>query len=154
MRGVCIGIDPGRKGGCAIVIDDRIVARNLPYDGKVLDITDLRDWIERVRVYRPVKLVAIERQSAFRMGVASAMNYGRSLGRLDAMAALSGWPVFTPSAVAWQRAILGKSTKDKTVAIAHVKQRWPTVEWPAQKALLDGIGDAACLAEYAWRRMQ
>lgn len=149
-----IGIDPGLDGGIAYidVLSSGVInyyAEPMPVKGKK-DV-DLPDVFDIDSPYRP-QLVCVELQGA-RPGQGPAgtfttgKNYGRLLGGFEMLQV----PIQIVTAGKWQRAILGKSSKDKTRAINYVRTRWPEVDLKpgSKRTYHDGVADAMCIAEYA-----
>ena len=148
---IYVGIDPGKEGALAMLRDGHMQAVNLPYDGAHMDMPWLQRWVQDHRDGDFVKLLVIEKVNAFGMGKTSAFTFGHGVGKLECLAELMGWPMEMAAPTSWQKRVLRKTTKDKSVALAHVRQRWPSVELPANKKKAEGIADACCLAEYAWQ---
>lgn len=104
-----LGIDPGIRGGLAIVrnansIGVLIDAIDIPVVGsgaqERVDPAAIRDWIN---CHRPV-LALIERARAMpKQGVSSGFKYGRAVGAIEAAVVLSGVPIEIIEPSKWKR---------------------------------------------------
>lgn len=147
-----IGADPGKEGAIAIIDRDGIgQAFNLPWVGGFLAITECQKRIFEALDGRSVIGFGLERITVYQALPGSKQTIrlqGNCEGQLEAMAKCHGWPLYDPTAKQWQRAVLGKTTKDKLVAEAHVRKRYPSLDLPGNKRYRSGVCDAMCIAEY------
>ena len=162
---IIVGVDPGQKGGLAIMKDGACTGHPMPLAGKEVDaraVTDLlmrehemvRDEVANQHFYvSPADniLVVVEKVHAMpKQGVSSTfkfgLNYGRILGAIEALGLR--YELVTPQA--WKKAILAGTDKGKTAAVEFVHRRYPSVNlMPGRmRTHHDGIADAVCLAEY------
>ena len=150
-----LGIDPGVLGGIAWLHslggEIHIGADVMPMKGASdIDVAEIFDEFFNVHI----DLFCVEQQAG-RAGESPRTintlmkNYGRLLGAAEAKKI----PIVIVSPAKWQRAILGKSSKDKSRAMNHVKTRWPSINlFPGKKRNFhDGITDAVCIAEYGYK---
>jgi|GEM_PF-1682155 len=171
---IIIGIDPGRKGGIALLnkeISAPLVAP-LPYSGKELDSGRLSDWI-RLRIGDGDKVVAfVEKSQAMvrpdkagkaskagkksgRVGVqgnVSSFNYGVGYGQIRGVLGALHIETHLVPHWRWRRIIIPRTRKGKTkpAAIAFCQRRWPELNLiqPRCRNPHDGIADALCIAAF------
>lgn len=163
-----LGIDPGKKGGIAIVDETGKLHRlaAMPLYGKELNLRELADLIRPA--VPAIALALVERQDTFpgqAYGVAMQQRgYGMILGVLVAL----GLTPLTPGAAEWKKA-MGLSLKRgkydgeklhkarlKELAITRAKELHPGEDFLAtarSRVPHDGMAEAALLAEHA-RRLQ
>jgi len=141
-----LGIDPGAKGGLAIIHADG--AKAWRYPGDVVAAADLlREVLTRHRV----ALAAVEKVSAMPgNGVAGMFRFGANWGAWLGMLAMAGVPHVLVTPRRWQSRVLDSGTGEtKARALAWARRRFPEIEL-IRKAD-DGKADALGLAEYARR---
>lgn len=141
------GIDPGSKGGWAVLGDDQD-AGAMPMVGKEIDAYALAAVLNK---YRP-SLVVVERAQAMpRQGVSSMFNYGKGFGKILGVLEAGCWSHQLVTPQQWKRSVLAGTAKDKFAAINHCHRRYPMVDLVPGRARKpqDGIADAVCMAEYA-----
>src|SRR5215510_14283757 len=108
---VILGVDPGIKGGCAIVMvhdgaaPDVVDIIDIPVVGvgakERVDVLALRDWI---RQHRPDHAVIERAQAMPKQGASSGFKYGRAVGAIEAVIALCGVPLTIIEPTAWKKA--------------------------------------------------
>ena len=153
---IIVGVDPGQKGGLAIMKDGACTGHPMPLAGKEVDTRAVADLVmgEYDLVLEDPSnhiLVVVEKVHAMpKQGVSSTfkfgLNYGRILGAIEALGLR--YELVTPQA--WKKAILAGTNKGKTAAVEFVHRRYPSVNlMPGRmRTHHDGIADAVCLAEY------
>jgi len=105
-----LGIDPGIKGGCAVVMvndgaaPDVVGIIDIPVAGtgakERVTVLELRTWILQLQPDHAV----IERAQAMpRQGASSGFKYGRSVGSIEAVVACCGVPLRIIEATAWKK---------------------------------------------------
>lgn len=125
MSIVGLGIDPGLKGGVALVSDfgGILCVDPLPYMGKAVDVRRLQNTVSSCAVTR----AAVELQHA-RSFQAGAMTILSNYGRLLAVLEIEGLPFYEVTAPVWKRhfkieaGLEGKAKKEASY-IAAVR-RW------------------------------
>ncbi len=106
---IVLGIDPGIRGGLAVVNDSNgvgilIDAIDIPTVGsgarERVDVLAVRDWIRRLEP----SFALIERAQAMpRQGASSGFKFGRATGALEAAVVLCGIPLEIIEPVTWKR---------------------------------------------------
>jgi hypothetical protein len=149
--GVFIGIDPGKKGGLAVICD-----RGRLEDAIVMgEIPALEAWLSFWENY--IDRVYLEKaQSMPNQGVAATFNYGTGYGKLIGMIETLGLSYELVRPQQWQKVMIpgskpGNSKKD---ALVKARQLFPN-ETFIQKGCRkphDGIIDAVLIAEYGRRQ--
>ena len=152
---IVLGIDPGIRGGLAVVSDcgigTLIDAIDIPVVGsgarERVDVAAVRNF---VRQHQP-DLALIERAQAMpRQGSSSGFKYGKATGALEPAIVLSAIPLEIVEPTAWKR-FWKLPPKDKE------RSRQRALElFPAAHALLNlkkhhGRGEAALIALYGPR---
>lgn len=116
-----IGIDPGITGAIAWIDRDGVQIFDMPImgAGKTVNAPELIAVLRRARERLALPHVFIERAHAMpKQGVASAFNYGRTFGLIEASVFALQLPHTFVSSAAWKRAAgLGRE-KDEARALA------------------------------------
>jgi crossover junction endodeoxyribonuclease RuvC len=152
---VC-GIDPGIRGGLAVVdsadgvgvlvdaIDILVVGAGAK---ERVDVAAIRDWIDR---FKPA-LVLIERAQAMpHQGGSSGFKYGRSVGALEAAVVLSAIPLEIVEPSAWKR-YWHLPGKDKERARQRALELFPNAHALLARKMDHGRAESALLALYGIR---
>lgn len=152
--GYSCGVDPGLKGGVA-VLDDRgnIAALHvMPVKDGEVDPCALASllWL----FWPSVDVAAVERvHSMPGQGVASTFCFGRGFGAVLGVMGALNTPVEMPTPQRWKRDILGDrfSRDDKQGCMDWVAQRFPAAQVvpPRCRVAHSGLTDALALAEWA-----
>lgn len=161
---IVIGADPGFGGGIvALTLDGKFVAATAMPTIKVaggndLDVAGICAFLARASKGRDVHLVAIEKVHAMpRDSKSGAFRFGFYYGKLCCAVEVAMLPLELVTPQAWQKVVLaGTKAKGKQDAIAYARKRFPTMSLkrtPKCENDHDGIADAACIAEWARRRI-
>ena len=151
-----IGIDPGQKGGIAIIpnIEDLLDARAYRYPGDVVHTASL--FKELIELFN-IRLVVLESVHAMPgQGVSSTFKFGKNVGEWRGIIAASGIPFIEPSPQRWQKAVWdntarkNKTTKELSLEIA--RKLWPDIDLRYKAD--DGKADALHLAHYGVRYLR
>ena len=154
-----LGIDPGLKGGIAVVADRQEWACPAPTTrdagGKVQ--FDRERMVATLRAF-PITFAAIELVDAApmrgqRQGTTSMFRFGSGFGLWLGILEAIGIPYVEVGPKVWKKAVLKGMGRDKTAAIEYVRRFRTGVSLrpPRSRVDHDGIADATCLAEYAKR---
>jgi hypothetical protein len=142
-----LGIDPGVRGGLAVLDADGMVIRLEPMPDDELGLVTLVDAIDRAAALAHVRLVAyLERVQAHKGWHASgAFAFGRSVGAC--LAALMAYEITTEmvAPTRWMRALGCLTGGDKRVTLRRARQLFP-----AQR-VTHAVADALLVAEYGRR---
>ena len=147
MTNTVIGIDPGRKGGIALLSPTRNVGILLPY----VDDTLVCSQILRILVKYKPDLVVLEKVHAMPgQGVTSMFNFGKNYGELLGTIKCSGLDYQLVDPRQWKKVILANTNKDKEAAINFCTTTYPEINLTPNRKRTpqDGIADAVCLAAY------
>ena len=152
---VC-GIDPGIRGGLAIVNDvNGIGALRDTIDNPTIgervrervDVLTVRVWIDR---HRP-DFALIERAQAMpRQGTSSGFKYGRAVGALEAAVMLCGVPLEIIEPTAWKR-FWKLPPKDKERSRQRALELFPAAHALLARKLDHGRAEAALIAVFGIR---
>lgn len=158
---IVIGIDPGLKGGIALIdIHDVVIAADkLPTvpiktgnkTKQELDMSAILMYINSYMLkYKPVLCVLEAVHAMPGQGVTSMFTFGMGYGMLRGILAALNLQVMLVSPVSWKAAVLADNTHDKGGAIAYCKEHYPYVSLipKGKRKPQDGIADAICLAKY------
>src|SRR6516162_4180408 len=125
------GIDPGIRGGLAIVeINDGaapqlVDAVDIPVTGvgakERVDVLAIRTWIA---AHQPEHALIERAQAMPKQGASSGFKYGRAVGAIEAVIALCGVPLTIVEPTAWKKfhALRGK---DKELSRQRALQLFP-----------------------------
>lgn len=140
-----IGIDPGKKGGIAVIDGD--IAFTIPWD-------DQKFINEMECIRREPCIVCLEHVSAMpKQGVTSMFNFGVSFGFIQGVLTAFGIPFELVKPQKWKKEF---SISDKNESIAVCKRLFPDVSLlPTERCRVpsDGMAEALLMAEYARRKM-
>lgn len=146
-----LGIDPGQKGGLAVVGSRGAYAVKMPMVDKEIDIPLVRDFI---LAHYP-RTVVVEEQRYFpkqgrRQGGVSTFTTGRNYGELLGCIKTLDLPLMVVPPKRWQKALFGDTDDTKAASIAYVRRLYPDVDLVPQgcRVAHDGMADALCLATY------
>ena len=145
-----IGIDPGMKGGIAIITphpfwDVRVGI--MPMMGKDLDYQLIRLQLKEANA----ELAVIEKvHSMPKQGVASSFRFGRVFEGMIAACAMLDIPIIQVTPQAWKKKVLaGLAWKgNKDASIEYVRRRFPELNLlrtPKCRKYHDGMADAICI---------
>jgi len=105
-----LGVDPGIKGGCAIVMihdsaaPDVVDIIDIPTIGTAakerVDVLALRTWIER---HQPEHAYIERAQAMPKQGASSGFKYGRSVGSIEAAITCCEVPLTIVEPTAWKK---------------------------------------------------
>ena len=153
-RAAVIGIDPGLKGGIAIIPVHNVRATmahlmptvSIPKSSK-RDI----DWEELGRLVRPwVGPVYVERVHAMpKQGVTSTFKFGMGFGGILGVAGAYERRVVQLTPQFWKKRVLSAyEERDKAAAIDYAQKTFPGVSLTPGKTRTpqDGLADALCIA--------
>lgn len=147
MSETIVGIDPGLKGGIAILYRDDLAVHPMPL------IDSNWTWLREIcRAYEPSAFIE-KVHSMPKQGVASTFKFGMGYGFLRGL--LAGWsvPVNLVTPQAWQKTILAGENKDdkKAASVAVAQRMFPGVDFRASdrcRKPSDGMAESALIALY------
>ena len=137
MSVVRIGIDPGKKGGYAVLIDDEC------WRAKAWDDDDFTECMRQVSQMTTVARAVVEKVGAMP---------GQGVTSMFSLAFDIPYQLIPPSV--WKKEF--SLTHDKSQSIAVCKRLFPNVSLLPKdrcKKESDGIGEALLMAEYARRKL-
>lgn len=159
---IYVGIDPGRKGAIAFLVDQDEKSWEIdgwtipmPYLNKKLDTVALNKSLAAILMVYEVT-AAVELQG-YRPGQAGVVNTLSNYGRILAVLELMGLPHVEVAPATWSKALKiqpGLPTKDKKAeAFRLARARWPSiVEREKLSPATDGRNEALLIAR--WLQMQ
>ncbi len=139
-----IGIDPGQKGGVAVIGDDHAEAWRYPGD-----IQEAAALIVEIHAKNPIKLACIERVSAMPgNGVSGMFKFGMNYGAWQGILSALGIPYITVTPRQWQKALLDSGTGEtKARSLNMARRLFPAINMRYKAD--DGKADALHLARWA-----
>lgn len=147
-----IGIDPGLKGGIAVVPVHRVkaaVAYPMPLeaDGKNIDWRAVAEIISKW-----AGPVYVERVHAMpKQGVSSTFKFGMGFGGLLGVCGAFGRRTIQVTPQSWKKRVLSAyEERDKAAAIDYAQKTYPWVSLTPGRTRKpqDGLADALCIASY------
>jgi len=148
---ILLGIDPGIKGGLAIVSTE---SYRQPYveegirmpsfkQGKhnLVDADAVFKWLTQW----PIDQVVIEQVTSYGMGLATAMAFGKSVGSVTAVAQLTCKRIEWVTPAVWKKTF--QLSKDKQASIDLARKKFgDSFRWNFKAD--DGIAEAALLCQW------
>lgn len=144
---IYIGIDPGKKGGYAAILDD-IISTKPWKDG---------DFIDDMRLLSKASkcIACVEKVGAMPgQGVTSMFNFGRSAGFIEGVLDALGIPYQLVTPQRWKKEFTLHNSKQQSIEVC--KRLFPDVTLlptPRSRVPSDGMAEALLMAEYARRKM-
>lgn len=141
------GIDPGLKGGIAIIDDNKAFTYPIPISGKDINVSAL---VETLRSHKVELVVSEQVHSMPGQGVASTFSFGKGYGMVLGAVMGAGIPLELVTPQKWKGSVLSGTAKDKDAAIDFCTRRYPQVNLilPRCRKQHDGMADALCIAHY------
>jgi Holliday junction resolvasome RuvABC endonuclease subunit len=154
-----LGIDPGIRGGLAIVaIDDGaapqlIDAIDIPVTGvgakERVDVLAIRTWILS---HRPQHALVERAQAMPKQGASSGFKYGRAVGAIEAMVACCEIPLTIIEPTAWKKFHQLRGS-DKEAGRQRALQLFPAAHALLARRKDHGRAEAALIALYGASRI-
>lgn len=151
------GLGQSMPGGwCVMDSSDGalVFARELPAAGKTVDIPHIARTLDEYTDWLSTPTIVVEKQHARPQDSHRSMNVALpAYGQLIGMAQGIGWSLVIVDPKDWKSVVLRGTARDKPAACAYVAQRYPGVDLrPGRRRKAhDGIADAVCIAEWAYR---
>ena len=151
---VWIGIDPGAKGGYAVIDNAKVVyasVRAFPWDDDlfVCEMRGIKNLANGIKI-----IAAVEKVGAMPgQGVTSMFNFGKSAGYIEGVLSALGIPYQLVPPAKWKKefSLIGK---DKQASIITCRKLFPELDLKRTdrcRTDSDGKAEATLLAEYARR---
>lgn len=154
-----IGIDPGQKGGIAIIDKGKdkihLLAMPLLDDKEGLDVLDIKRWIfgmtDQMHLCNYSCFCYIEKSQAMpQQGVTSMFNYGKGYGELIALLKILEIPFKEIRPRVWKKTLGLERLKSESVKLAEeLYPRLSGMFVTKRGRLLDGIAEALLIAHLA-----
>lgn len=149
MSNVRIGIDPGKKGGYAVLIDGKV------WVAKAWDDDEFVDCMRQVSQMNTMARAAVEKVGAVKgNGVTSMFSFGKSAGFIEGVMRAFDIPYQLVPPTVWKKEF--SLTSDKALSIEVCKRLFPEINlFPTERCRKesDGISESALLAEFARRKL-
>jgi Holliday junction resolvasome RuvABC endonuclease subunit len=153
-----LGVDPGIRGGLAIItVDDGAAPRlinaiDIPVTGtgakERVDAIALRAWIV---THKPQHAYIERAQAMPKQGASSGFNYGRAVGAIEAVLACCEIPMTVIEPSAWKK-LHRLRGKDKEGGRQRALQLFPAAHSLLARKRDHGRADSALIALYGTRR--
>lgn len=152
---IWIGVDPGAKGGYAIIDESRIVystsTRTFPWDDEmfVCEMRGIKNIADGAKIIAAVEKVGSMPHDSHK----AAFNFGHSLGYIEGVLSALGIPYQLVPPAKWKKefSLIGK---DKKASIETCRKLFPDLNLlptPKCRVPSDGLAEATLLALYAAR---
>lgn len=149
INSVRIGIDPGKKGGFAVLID------GMCWKAKAWDDDEFIDSMRQVSQMVTAARAVVEKVGAMPgQGVTSMFSFGKSAGFIEGVLKAFDIPYQLVPPSLWKKEF--SLTRDKTQSVSVCKRLFPDVSLlPTERCKKDsdGIAEALLMAEYARRKL-
>ena len=147
MSNVRIGIDPGKKGGFAVLIDGKV------WVAKAWDDDEFVDTMRQVSQMRTVARAAVEKVGAMPgQGLVSTFSFGKSAGFIEGTRAAFDIPYQLISPQKWKAEFGLNSDKEKSIIVC--KRLFPDVNLlptPRCRKESDGVAESILIGCFAYR---
>lgn len=144
---VTIGVDPGKKGGFAVLIDGKV------WKAEVWDDAEFVDTMRQVSQMRTVARAAVEKVGAMPgQGLVSTFSFGKSAGFIEGTLAAFDIPYQLISPQKWKAEFGLNSDKQKSIEVCH--KLFPDVDLlatPRCKKPSDGKAESILIGCFAYR---
>jgi crossover junction endodeoxyribonuclease RuvC len=152
---IWIGIDPGQKGGYAIIDESKIVystnARAFPWDDEMFmcEMRGIKNLADGAKIVAAVEKVGARPGQ----GTVSMFNFGKSAGYIEGVLSALGIPYQLVPPNKWKKefSLIGQ---DKQASIVTCHKLFPELDLKRTERCRtdsDGKAEATLLAEYARR---
>ena len=141
-----MGIDPGAKGGAAIIQNGAFkigIRMPLIQVGKKVTVDPL--GLDKLRLHEPGQIVIEQVNAMPAQGVASSFQFGRMLGGVEAWAFGAGVPVEHVTPAKWKKDLGFPKGADKQYSLDFARRTFGAHPLWTVKAN-EGIAEAALLA--------
>jgi len=147
-----IGIDPGQKGGLAVLTEDGLLLEHIPMPETRRGISDFLRAAGMT--YKNITVVVELVHSMPKQGVASTFKFGKGCGIILGICTALDFVIIEPTPQAWKKAILAGTDKGKGASIIVCENLFPkaTLVQPRCRNPHDGVAEAILLAEYGRRK--
>ncbi len=148
-----IGIDPGMKGGLALVSPTGQLIEAIPMvvNGKEVDGYRIARLFEEWQAdCGPLKVMIEQVGSMPGQGVASTFRFGQGFGTLLGVVQAGSLSLHRVRPQKWKKD-MGLTNKDKDASRHLATEIWPEHSDRWQFKYLDGVAEAALIAEWARR---
>ncbi|NCB17668.1 MAG: hypothetical protein EOM65_16035 [Synergistales bacterium] len=153
-----MGIDPGQKGGLAVIggRGQLLALIDMPVrragKKKEIDGAALAAFLRR---YDPAQVIVEAVHSMPKQGVASTFTFGRGVGIVLGVLQAMGLPFAEVSPQAWQKLTVGTPGEGKARTLRWASELFPGAELTTRRGRgIDGRADALGLAWHGWLSMQ
>lgn len=147
MSNVRIGIDPGKKGGYAVLIDGKV------WVAKAWDDNEFVDCMRQVSQMNTMARAAVEKVGAVHgNGVTSMFSFGKSAGFIEGALRAFDIPYQLVSPQRWKNEFGLNSDKEKSIIVC--KRLFPEVNLlptPRCRKESDGIAESLLIGCFAYR---
>jgi crossover junction endodeoxyribonuclease RuvC len=152
---IFIGIDPGLKGGIAVIADNKLsVSMEMPLTAnkKEMGVKGIFRMFFKMRSLDAFFCIIEKAQAMPKQGVTGVFNYGRGYGELIAILKILEIPYQEIQSQKWKKEFsLIKKNKRESVNIAQ--KLFPSEIFMTERGrLMDGKAEACLMAEYARRQ--
>ncbi len=147
-----VGIDPGIKGGIAMIYGDKYTAIPMPATRLQL-YTVLKLWADTYG--QTGKTTTVESVHSMKgQGVASTFKFGKGYGEVLGVCTALGFQIVEPTPQAWKKAMLAGTDKSKDASIQAAENLFPQINLVPERCRKpsDGMAEALLLAEYGRRQ--
>ncbi len=146
-----IGIDPGAKGGLALLTKEGVIEYSLMPN----TVHGIVAWFDAaINGCQSLPVVVIERAQAMpKQGITSAFNYGRHFGTFEAIATCYSLPYHEVRPAAWKKDMGLNAAKIDSIKLCQ--RLFPSVNLIPDgcRTAKDGIAEAVLIAEWGRRKV-
>ena len=144
-----IGVDPGEKGGIALIDHQGHAIEYAPMPDTVRGIVDLiSEYAQECSKGHDVRMIVEKAQTMPRQGIVSAFNYGKHFGIFEPLAAVLSIKYIEVRPKEWKKSM--RLNSEKVNSINACERLFPGVNLilPRCRKKHDGIAEALLIAEW------
>lgn len=141
---VIIGIDPGQKGGIAVIVGTELTVIPMPETRK-----QVYDWLKAWKAM-DVTCVIESVHTMPKQGIASTGKFMKGYGEVLGICTALGFRILEPTPQCWRKTVLVGTDKGKIASIQRCENLYPDVNLilPRCRKAHDGMAEAVLMAHF------
>lgn len=144
-----IGIDPGIKGGIAVLDEEGDIVNYCPMPETRTQLFNMLEWLDGYDVTAVIEKVGVMPKQ----GISSSAKFMKGYGEILGICTALRFRIIEPTPQAWKKVMLAGTDKSKAASIRQCENLFPKVKLilPKCRVAHDGMAEAILMAEYGRR---